>query len=406
MRTGRKLALLTAVTAVVMGIPVVASAQATADYTVQMGSNVPKGFSTRVLAPTRNGVPTIDISSGDIVNLRRGAILLPEGQGPVEWASDNTQGLDTPFGFVASDPDADLQQPFPSDALYKCNICTLPPTTPDCGASAEDPCIFDGSQLLFSGDVSVSGNNFFVQFDQTPGNTTWAVGVQQYNRPSSLRINIVPTGVTTQAFIDEAAAELAAREKDEASALYAKLNSGSAKHKTASGQVIYDAFVGYDTDTIALFDMFPANLNIRKGDKVRFHFSQLSIELHGTALPLSSALEIVNNGFLPVCDPDGDGGEGPDEFSVDFETFTCPSGTLELDLTRDLTAESGDGKFPGGPQKVENSGLRGAIVPTAEDLAGGGAAWDLIFTKPNAEGYKYICTVHGKSMAAKVTVRP
>jgi plastocyanin len=389
----------------------VANAQATADYTVEMGFGVPHGFSTRVLAPIDHGVPTLNVAMDDVIDLVGGTTLLPEGTGPIEWHSDNTQELDSPFGLLLSDPDADLQEPFPSDAPYKLNVAGLDiPTDATCGATADAPCEIDGSSLFSGGNrfegPGAADGHFFVQMTASPGTTLWATSAFSVNRLSALKINVVATGVDTQAFVDEAAAAIRARERDAASALHAKLSKASTSHKVG-GKRVWDAYAGYDTDTFALLDFYPTRLVIKKGDKVRWHFSNLTVEQHGIAYPLSAAKDIVSNeAFIPVCDPDGDSGEGPDTFTVDFETFTCPSGELELDMGRGLTAESGDGKYPGGAQNIENSGFRGPNIPSAPGLAGGTDPWDLTFTKTSSDrGFKYICTFHGGFMNAFVVVR-
>lgn len=412
MRAGRKLALLTAVTAVMMGVPIVANAQATADYTVKLGFGVPHGFSARPLAPVDHGTPTINVGSGDIIDLFGGGVILPEGTGPLEWHAENTNEVDAPFGLIASDPDADLEEPFPSDAPYKVNLAaTDTPTDATCGSSADAPCEIDGSSLFSGGNrfegPGAADGHFFVQITANPNTTLWVTSPFGVSRLVALRINVVTNGVDTQEFIDDAADAIRASERDAASALHAKLSKASTKHRTASGKVVHDAYAGYDTDTFALLDFYPTKLVIKKGEKVRWHFSQLSLEQHGIAFPLSAAKNIASNeAFIPVCDPDGDGSEGPDTFTVDFETFTCPSGELELDLGRGLTAESGDGKYPGGATKIENSGFRGRNIPSAPGLAGGTDPWDLTFTKASsATGYKYICTFHGGFMNAFVVVR-
>jgi plastocyanin len=404
------LALLTAATAVVMGLPVVASAQVTADYTVLAGFEVPHGFSPRVAAPLDHGVPTINIEKDDIINLVGGGLILPEGTGPFEWQSENTHELDSPYGLIASDPDGDLTDPFVSDAPYKFNIGPIDtPTTADCGSSADAPCVVDGTSAFNGGDrfATSEAGDFFFQVTANPGTTLWVTSPFGYNRLVSLKINVVANGVTTQSAIDTAADEIIALETDNANALHAKLSKASTSHNV-NGHKVWDAYAGYDTATFALLDFYPTKLKIKKGDKVRWHFSSLDYEQHGLAFPLASAKDIAANGFLPVCDPDGDGAgaDGPDTF-VDFETFTCPDGTeMEFDLSRDMTAKAGDGRYPGGNKKVENSGLRGANIPSAPGLAGGTDPWDLTFTKASsAKGYKYICTFHGGFMSAFVVVQ-
>ena len=407
----RKLALLMAVTAVTMGFPMVANAQATADYTVEFGFGVPHGFSSRTLAPIDHGVPTLNVGSDAVIDLFGGAALLPEGVGPLQWHSDNTEALDSPFGWLLSDADADLVEPFPSDAPYKLNIEGLDtPTDATCGNTADDPCEYDGSEFVYGGNRFTGGpddpqGHFYVQVTAPPNTTLWATNPFIVTRLAALKINVVANGADTQASVDEAAASIRTKERDAASALHAKLSKASTSHRVG-GTKVWDAYAGYDTDTFALLDFYPTKLKIDKGDKVRWHFSTLAHEPHGLAFPLSAGKDIASNGFLPVCDPDEDAGEGPDEFTVDFETFTCPSGTLELDLTRDMLSESGDGRFPGGAQMIENSGLRGRSIPEAPGIAGGTDPWDLRFTKKSSDrGYKYICTFHGGFMNAFVVVK-
>jgi plastocyanin len=406
MTVRRKLALLTAISAVVMGLPAVANAQATADLTVELGFEIPHGFSGRTLAPLDHGVPTINVAKDAVVDLFGGGVILPEGQGPMEWHSENTAELDAPYGLISSDPDPDLEEPFPTEADYKFNTLAIDtPTDATCGATADDPCAVDGSTFFNGGDrFATADGHFFVKMTANPGTSLWVTSPFGFSRLVSLKINVVATGVDTQAFVDQAAAAIRAREVDESTALHEKLSKSSTSHRV-NGQRVWDAYAGYDTDTFALLDFYPAKLKIHKGDKVRWHFGSLQLEQHGIAFPLSAAKDAASNGFIPVCDPDGDGA-GPDEFTVDFETFTCPSGVLELDLSPALLAESGDGKFPGGSQQVENSGLRGRMIPSAPGIAGGNDPWDLTFTKAtDSTGYKYICTFHGGFMNAYVVVR-
>lgn len=395
-----------AVVAVVTGL-LAPSVRAATTLTVQLSAEVPKGFSARMYAPLENGIPTINIHKDDIVNFMGGAAILPVGTGPHEFFSENGGGLDEPIGLIASDPDADLTEPFPSDAPYKFNPLFFEVIA--CGGTEDDPCTFDGSGPFFNpGDREVFGGNTFVQITAQPGDVLWAVSIYAPSRYTTMKINVVPGGedATTQAEIDAAYEELHALDVDTAQALDAKLSEATTRHKDKqTGKWVYDAYAGYDTGNIALFAMYPAKLTINEGDTVRWHFNQLEIEFHTATFPFNRALDIGANGFLPVCDADGDAGDGPDTFDVDFETFTCPpgSGQLELDLSRELTAEAGNGRFPGG---LENSGLRGMVVPTAPDLPGGGAAWDVKFTKASgAKGYKYLCAVHGSQMSGKVVVK-
>jgi plastocyanin len=401
--------------ALVASLVQVGTASAAETFTVQLGLGVPKGFSARALAPREGTTATINIHKGDTVNLVGGANLLPVGQGPLAWKADYATDLDDPFAPFFSDPDADLTEPFPTDAPYKFGPAFIGAPAP-CGDDATSQCVFDGSNsnpvtgTLAAGDRSGSDGNWFVRIDANPGQTIWAApSFGPVNIKTTLRIQVVANNetATTQTAIDAAKAELTTLERDTARALDAKMRRTSTKHKTKSGTVVWDAFAGVDTQTIALLAMYPANLVIHKGDKVRWHFSALQVEDHTVTFPFGYAAGengLANNGVVPVCDPDGDGGEGPDTFTVDFETFECadPTDELELDLTRELVSKSGDGKFPGGK---EHSGVRGSNIPETPDTPPNDAPYDLKFTKKNLDGYKYACAIHGGFMKGFVTVK-
>ena len=219
------------------------------------------------------------------------------------------------------------------------------------------------------GDREPYDGNFFVQIDANPNETVWGTGLYDPTKDISLRIDVVPGGedTTTQAEIDAAFDHFHDLDVDEAKAIDAKLRKKATSHNVG-GNKVWDAYVGYDTNVLAIFAMYPKKIVLNKGDTVRYHFDQLNIELHSAVLPVERALDIVANGFLPVCDPDGDGGTDPDNFTVDFETLTCEPGTgnLEFDLQTILTDQAGNGVFNG--TDYENSGLRAS--DGARDLRG------------------------------------
>jgi hypothetical protein len=404
MRFKSKVAAL-AVVGLVAGL-MVPAARAGAPLTIQVGADVPKGFSARVYAPPVDGVPTIAVHEGDVVNLHGGMGLLPVGLGPYEFYSEQGGGIDRPFSFVQSDPDPDVVDPFESEAEVKFNDAFF--SVVACGDSATNPCVFDGSNApLNPGDRESFDGNFFVQIDAEEGETIWGIPAYAPSKDIILRIDVVPNAdlVTTQAQVDDAFTRLHDRDVDHARALDAKLIKKATSHKVGNRKV-WDAYAGYDTDVLALFAMYPRKIKLNKGDTVRFHFDQLNLEFHSAVFPVEQGLEVAANGFLPVCDPDGDAGPANDNFTVDFETFTCEPGTgnLEVDLTTPMTAEAGNGSFNG--NDFENSGLRSQNLPSVPGLAGGGDPWDLKFTKKsNAKGYEYICGFHGREMKGFVVVR-
>ncbi|MDQ3645449.1 MAG: hypothetical protein M3345_00775 [Actinomycetota bacterium] len=409
---------MTLLLAVVAAQPVSA---APTTYTVQIGAGVPRGFTPRVFAPPIDGVPTLKVQRGDTIHTTGGAlILLPVGQGPLAWWEQYAQGQDRPYSAFVSDPDAD--QPG-RVAPFKFNLQLFTPTDPSCG-TADNPCVYSGSNpdpvagVLNPGDLEATGGEYYVTIDAAPGEVIW--GIQQFGTPNMttvLKIQVVgdATAATTQAQIDSARATLLSRTRDQAAALNKKLLAGQSKHTDpTTGRTVYDAWSGYDTDVVSLFNMYPKRIVIHKGDVVRWRFDSLQHEAHTVTFPLKKGLELGGNGFMLSCDPDGDGGPGPDT-PGDFQTFSCPDPTqMEFELSARFLTPAGDGRYPGGANtagKLEHSGMRGAIWPTPGSL-GDKASYSLRFTKvsvtaarPN-KGYRYICALHGTDMVGKVIVKP
>jgi plastocyanin len=393
------------------------SASAATTYTVQMFVGIPKGFSLRVMAPMTGKAPTVQIHKGDTINLVGGATLLPVGLGPLDWRANYASDVDQPWGPVLTDPDADLTDPFPTVAPLKFGPAFFGISSDDCGGDLASQCVFDGSDSdpvtgpLVGGDREPYDNNMFVRIDANPGETLWAT---QMFGPSSfktvLRIQVIPNGdtATTQDQIDSAKTTLRALERDTAAALDAKLRRTSTKHKLPSGVTVWDAFAGYDTQTFTLLQMYPAKLVVHKGDKVRWHFAQDDVDDHSVTFPFSYAAGnngIGATGVVPVCDPDGDNSDGPDEFTVDFDTFQCPNpgDELELDLQAVFLKKTGDGKYPGGK---EHSGIRGGNLPETVFTPPTDGPYDLRFTKAKLKGYRYACAIHGGFMDGFVVVKP
>jgi plastocyanin len=376
--------------------------------TIHMGGGVPQGFTSRALAPRIDGAPVVKIHSGDTVDLRGGPVyLLPVGVDPLDWQERYATNLDSPFGGVASDPDADTPQ---MDSPYKLGASQSAPPA-NCGDTEAGQCVYAGHNsdpvagVFSGGDRSGAGNHLFVRIDADPGESIYALGPGAVSMQSVLRIDVVASNeaITSQTSIDNAKNKLLGQEVDLAEALNAKLNIDT-KHKLKDGTVVHDAFAGYDTATISLIAFYPHKMVLHKGDRVRWHFAQLENEIHGVAFPFKKAKALSNGIVNPVCDPDGDGGPGPDTPPAGPD---CGSGTFELDLNPASTAERGDGVFPGGPKALESSGVRGRSVPSVPTIAGGLDPYDLRFNKTSSDkGFRYACTIHGAFMSGTVVVKP
>lgn len=382
-----------------------ASAAGGTTYKVQFGGGVKKGFTTRTLAPMHNGAPTIKIHKKDTIDFQGQPVyILPKGIKPLTWKKNYATKPGAPFSPIDRDRDKDLPGKG-NNAPYKLGPGFIQEPA-NCGENLAGRCVFDGSGnavtgVLAGGDRSGS-HHLFVRFDANLGSTMWALGTNGPTLKSTLRIKVVANGTqaTTQGQIDNAKDKFLTKERARAVALDARMRAKHTRHKMANGRYRYDAYAGADTDTIALISFYPHKIVMEKGDKVRWHFSQLKNDLHGVGLPFKKGVAISRNGVVPVCDP-GAGNDyrptGPD----------CGSDSFELDLLRKLLDVNGDGKFPGGRKSFETSGIRGAGVPTGKGIAGGFRPYNLKFNKSSSDkGYRYVCTIHGSFMDGRVVVNP
>jgi plastocyanin len=148
--------------------------------------------------------------------------------------------------------------------------------------------------------------------------------------------------------------------------------------------------------------MYPKKLRIKRGQRVRWHFDTLDNEVHNAVLPYGAATDILNNTFQIVCDPDGDGGPGPDN-PADFGAppYCAIPEQLEVDLDEREPFVRGNGVFSGSGD-LENSGIRGSQNLTGRDPFDE-APWDVRFMKRGR--VRYFCTVHGPIMTGSVVVR-
>ncbi|HWL65845.1 MAG TPA: hypothetical protein VNP73_07715 [Actinomycetota bacterium] len=397
--------------ALAASVVVAPSAQAQNVIDVQMSRPLGKGlrdaFSVRPGAPIVDGVPTIEVARDGIVHLVDSpAILLPEGMAAMDWVDQYARGSDAPWAPIVADPDGDLPG---LNAPSRLNIPAFDPTVEECGASAADPCVFDGSNpdpiegVMSSGDIV---SEFFVQITAQPNATIDVIPlVLASDELVSLRIRVIAQEgeATTQAELDGAAQDVRAQER--ATALEIKKEINSVSRTREGDHWVYDAFGGYDTETIILFGFYPRKLQIKKGDRVVWHFP-LALEAHTASFPFKKGLKAGNRGFAFACDPDGSG-EGPDTPPGRSEEDPCNPGEPELDLSRKITAQAGDGQFPGGSNKYENSGLKAGWLPTDIDgVKGGTEDWALAFNARSSDkGFKYICIFHGRGMTGKVIVK-
>lgn len=339
---------------------------------------------------------SITIHKGDTIHFGGfGApVLLPANIHPDEFIQEQASQLNDPYFDLFTDPDE-------GEGAFKFNNALIFGGDPSCG-TAENHCQWNGNgnDILSIGEAS----ELFVDITANAGDVIYAAGGNKGGE-AIFRINVVDDAeaASTQAELDERAARLKTHDFNHASALFAKYSAKQTKHKTPSGKTVWDAWVGLDRGPISFLAMFPAKLNIKKGQSVQYHF-ELENEVHNAVFPFDKAKNISQNTFLFVCDPDGDAGTEPDVDAIfpDDGPPTCPGGPsqLEVDLHPQEVLEGGDGTLKSA-KDFETSGIRGP-----ESVGGGFWSEDDWTVKFSAVGkHKYGCTIHGPGfMGGVITV--
>lgn len=391
MRVKRTAAL--AVMALIAGlisVPTTASANHDPVLNITQGAALPgtPGFSHRFMSPT------LQVHRGTTLVFSPTALLLPVDTDAARWSAQNAETVGAPYTFIQPDSDDGL-------GALKYNNAVLFPSSFTCGTTTA-PCTYDGD-VFNGGGLSES---FAVVIDVAPGSFFYAQN--PFNASHRLRVEVVTNAdaATTQADIDAFRTSRTAIDTETAQALHNKMLNKNSTHTAADGTLVRDVFVGMETQFFSLFAMYPRATTIKKGQRVRYHFSQNQHELHTATMPRSTALEIAGSNFAPQCDPDGDSGPGPDTdptFDPASPLPSCPAGSvLEFEVAPQLVGPIGDGRYTGGSD-VEHSGTRSprlASPPTAGD-----APYTVTFTKPTGTTpVKVDCAIH-PGMINRVTVR-
>ena len=324
------------------------------------------------------------------------ATFLPASVGDTEadldaWVADNGGDIGDPHHFIANNPDY-------SPGPFKINGFTA---NPDCGMPS-DPCSYNGNATLESGvlfnytDFSTNpptAAGFNVEVDANPGDSFW-VFCRVHGAGMQMKVTVVnPNDAsTTQQQIDDSTEATLAADEAAAMDLHRDLITRREFTRRPNGTRVWQAWAGFDTEDFSLFAMYPRQLNLKRGDKVRWNFDQLHHETHTVTQPRGRALQVVNNEPI-FCDPNGDdtaGGETPATFSQTAGP-TCPAGTeIEFIITETFALPQGDGVVRR-HRDFENSGVRGHL---GDPPAPGFAPYTLKFAKRSRKAYKYTCLIH------------
>ena len=387
-RTGLRVACTAALLlgSLISAIP--ASAAATT-YQVEVGAPL-------FALPQANGAPAdgmrfyappLNVHKGDVITFTmqgfHSATLLPANVDADQWVATNALGPGKPYSFVVPDPDEGVT------GVKANNAVALPPAS-GCG-DATDPCGYDGTQVVNSGllprDFTAKKFTFSVMINANPGTKISVLCLIHLAMRLDIAVVADTETATTQDEIDAFAGQMAVRDARQASKAHLNL---LAMVKT-SGHGTLDAFVGYDGDHFALDAMYPKKLELRKGQRVTWHFDQLAFEDHTVTFPQKRGVRIANNSLIPFCDPDGDAGtmsDGPANPDATTPAEACPDiDRIEFDISPNFGPPAGDGVVTS-TKDFESSGLEGAN-------AGLNDPYTLKFAKRTTERpYTFVCMIH------------
>jgi plastocyanin len=333
--------------------------------------------------------PALNVHQGDVITFVQAgfhtATMLPANTDADTWIAANAAGPGKPYALVTADPDEGPNG-------LKFNNKAILPSALDCG-DATDPCAYDGSQVVNSGIVDANNVNkaykFSAQVNSAVGSTTTVLCLIHFGMRLQVSVVANTETATTQAEIDTFAGQKANHDARAASRLHRSLLATTSS--TPTGGVV-QAYAGYDGPGFSLDFFYPPRIELKKGQRVQWHFDKLLYEDHTVTFPEKRALRIANNSFVPVCDPDGDTGTTTDQ-PADMKATTldtvCPGGAsqIELDIDKGFAPPAGDGVVTS-TRDFESSGIEGANV-------GNTTVFTLRFgAKTVNEPYTWRCMIH------------
>jgi plastocyanin len=323
------------------------------------------------------------------------ATLLPANTDADAFVQDEAGGVDGAFSFIIPDPDdgGTASQP-----LLKANPAVVAPTvggTPvTCGLDT-DPCSA-GSDVVNSGLPFADPAAFSVTVDGAVGDTISVLCLVHTAMRLDINVLAAGTAATTQAEIDAYRDTTSASDATKAGNKHRKLLDRQTGTALPDGTTMWDAYAGFDGPGYSLLGMYPAVLDIQKGDSVRWHFDELRFEDHTVTMPIAEAKDVARNTFVPFCDLDGAGTDPRVAPDLPPPAF-CSAGELEFSIPTEMAYERGNGTFRG--SDYENSGAVGANFDV------GVAPYDVEFGAVSPDkGFKYMCLIHGGFMSGRVKV--
>ena len=320
------------------------------------------GETLRFLAPY-----TIRVHRGDTVtfDLRNAhsAGLLPDDVSAQDWLDENWYSATGEYSPVVEDDEAgELIDNFPKIDR---------PSDQSCGNSGEPACDYNGNEFVYSGSVfgqppppdgqaPPESMTFATTINAQPGSRIWVVNLVFPRQRMKIQVVGNNEPATTQGDIDTARASQLAEDQEWADAMHAKMKAKRTSHVAQDGTRVWDAWAGVDNEHASLNQFYPRNLKVKKGQRVRWHFSQNLNQIHTASLPIPAVFEQPGEFFWTFeCDsPTAPDAPAPPPASQE-QSPECPEGTtLEFEFGEFLTG-AGNGSWTGN-RDVEHSGFRGA----------------------------------------------
>jgi plastocyanin len=370
----------------VTALPVTTAQAAVTAYSVQVGGDTAVsgvGFEgMRFLAPQTFAVHKGDSITFTMAGFHTATLLPDDQQNPDTWRAQHQAGLSSDYSLIVPDSDDGATQ-------FEFNNAGALPSDPQCGTETT-ACGYDGKTVVNSGAFA---STFTVTIDDNPGASIWVICL--IHPDMQMHIQVVPdaTTSTTQAEVDSYKTSTLAADHEGAAALIPKLEKPT-HHKTSSGAVVWDAYAGFDQDGYGLDGMFPSTMHIKKGQTVRWHFSQLMGNIHTVTFPKSQAVSLSGQFGVPACEADP-ADTPPTSPNPPF--CTDPT-TLELHVPGAALLPAGSHSYAGSTSGLRSSGVEGVGAPSM-------APYDLKFTHlSNKKGFRYACIIHGGMMSGTVIV--
>lgn len=376
--------------------------------TIQVGAalaGVP-GETMRFLAPHtirvhRGDTVTFDLQDGDSVG------LLPRDDSAEDWLDENWHSATGQYSPVIADDEA--------GELIDNFFMIDRPSDPACGGTGETPCEYEGNDFVYSGTIFGEEPGEGQPFPETmtfatriavqPGARIWVVNLIDSTERMKIEVVANNEAVTTQADIDTARARQLAADQEWAEAMHATMKKKRSSHVGQDGTRVWDAWAGVDNEHASLNQFYPRKLKVKRGQRVRWHFSQAMNQVHTVSMPLPAVFREPFEFFGSFeCDsptaPDAAAPPPPSE----EEEPECPAGTtLEFEFG-DFITGSGNGRWTGN-RDVEHSGFRGNQVEHVSPPLHHNDPFTVQMGKTTGKApMSYVCFIH-ESMFGTVAVQ-